>query len=476
VIPAAARSRAEAGAPHGDGWVLRSAGACQGVTGSAHRLRCGDTRVLIDAGMFQGGDAEAGANEAAWPFDPRTLDAVVLTHGHLDHVGRLPKLVADGFRGPVYATAATLAVAEVVLRDAARIQHEDAARERRRRKRAGGDPGAVRPLYREQDVDAALNRARAVDFGRRVELGDGVTFRFGRAGHVLGAAWVALEGNGVTVVASGDLGDDDGPLHPPPAPPPRADAVLIESTYGDRRHRDAASTRAEFADVVRATLRRGGNVLIPTFALERTQAVLWALADLEREGAIPRRPVVLDAPMGARMTELYRSHPETLRPELAARLAAGEDPFAPADFETTTSFAASQRLAHARGVVIVAGAGMMTGGRILHHLRAHLGEPANALVVVGYQAEGTLGREIVDGARSVRVLGRRVPVAASVHTINGFSAHADAAALDRWLAAADPGTVVPVHGEAAARAALAERAAERGYRVLDAPLGVDLAL
>lgn len=458
------------------GWVLRSAGGCRGVTGSAHLLRAGGRRVLVDAGMFQGQDEAGAANAAPWPFDPRAVDAVVLTHGHLDHVGRLPKLVADGFTGPVYATPATLAVAEVVLRDAARIQEEDVARARRGLRRAGRDPDEVRPLYGEREVERALRAARAVDFGRSVDLGGGVRFTLGRAGHVLGAAWVRLEGPEGSVLASGDLGDDDGPLHPPPDLPTPAEAVLIESTYGDRRHRAAAATRAEFAEVVRATLARGGNVLVPTFALERTQSVLLALRDLEAAGAIPPARVALDAPMAVRMTELYRAFPETLRPELAARLAAGEDPFAPAGLEVVTRAEDSRRLADARGVVIVAGAGMMTGGRILHHLKHHLGRDANALVVVGYQAEGTLGRAIVDGAARVRVLGTTVAVAARVHTINGFSAHADQEGLDAWLAAADPEVVVPVHGEAAARAALADRAAARGVRVAEAPLGVDVAL
>ncbi len=469
-----------AGGPPGDaassGWVLRSAGACAGVTGSAHLLRTADRTVLVDAGLFQGGDDPAAANAAPWPFDPRGIDAVVLTHGHLDHVGRLPKLVADGFRGPVYATAATFAVAEVVLRDAARIQAEDVARAQRALKRSGRDPRALRPLYRDQDVDAALRLGRAVDLGRTVELGEEVRFTLGRAGHVLGAAWVVLDGPDGRVVASGDLGDDDGALHPPPDPPPVADAVLIESTYGDRRHRDAAATLAEFAAVVSATLARGGNVLIPTFALERTQAVLAALAELQTAGTVPPAPVVLDAPMGARMTDLYRAYPETLRPELAARLASGADPFAPPGLATVVRPEESRRLNDARGVVIVAGAGMMTGGRILNHLAHHLGDAASSLVVVGYQAEGTLGRAIVEGAQRVRIFGKTVEVAAAVHTINGFSAHADEVALDAWLDAADPETVVPVHGEAIARAALAARSTARGRRVVEAPLGVDVPL
>lgn len=458
------------------GWTLRSAGACDGVTGSAHRFSTAGRQVLIDAGMHQGGPDARERDRAPWPFEPRDLDAVVLTHGHLDHVGRLPKLMADGYRGPVYATKATWAVAEVVLRDAARIELEDVKRAQRRLRRAGRDPDRVQPLFRERDVDAALARRHEVAFGETVRVGGDVSFTLGRAGHVLGAAWVALDGPGGRVLASGDLGDVDDALHPPAATPPRADAVVVESTYGDRRHRGAVPTLAEFADVVRTTLARAGNVLVPSFALERTQAVLLALHDLAADGRVPRSRVVLDSPMGARMTELYRRHPITLRPELAARLAAGQDPFAPPGFEVTEDADASRRLNDARGVVIVAGAGMMTGGRILHHLRHHLWEPANSLVVVGFQAEGTLGRAIVDGARRVRVHGETVAVAAEVHTINGFSAHADRDAIDAWIEAADPATVVPVHGETGARTAVAERARGRGRRALDVACGADLEL
>jgi metallo-beta-lactamase family protein len=457
------------------GWTLRSAGACEGVTGSAHLLRTADTAVLIDAGMFQGADVVAD-NAAAWPFDPRTIDAVVLTHGHLDHVGRLPKLVADGYRGPIHATAATWAVAEVVLRDAARILAEDARWTERKLRRSGRDAERARPLYREADVDRALALGRTVAFGEEVRVGADATFALGRAGHVLGAAWVRLAGPGGRVVASGDLGDDDGPLHPPPEAPPRAEALLIESTYGDRRHRDAAATAAEFADVVARTLARGGNVLIPSFALERTQAVLHTLARLESSGAIPTAPVVLDAPMGGRMTELYRRFPETLRPELAERLAAGDDPFEPRHLTVARSADDSRALNGARGTVIVAGAGMMTGGRILHHLKHHLWDARCSLVVVGFQAEGTLGRRLVDGARRVRILGEPVAVAAEVHTINGFSAHADGPALDAWWAASGAEVVVPVHGESAPRAALARRVAAAGRTPRAARLGVDLPL
>ena len=461
-------------ATHTSGWSLCSAGACEGVTGSAHLLETAGRRVLVDAGMFQGVDD--AANTAPWPFDPRDVDAVVLTHAHLDHVGRLPTLVAAGFRGRVYATEATIAVAEVILRDAARIQAEDAQRLRKRLRRAGRRFEYVRPLFDDADVDASLERMTPVAFGAHVDLGRGVGMWLGRAGHVLGAAWVVLEGPEGTVLASGDLGDDDGPLHPPPESPPQVDALLIESTYGERRHRGFAATRAEFADVVQRTIRRGGNVLVPTFALERTQSVLHTLQELERAGEVPVARVVLDAPMGARMTELYRRHPSTLRQALAVRLVAGDDPFTTEGFEAARSAAESRALNDARGVIILSGAGMMSGGRILHHLKHHLWDERNALVVVGYQAEGTLGRRIVDGATHVRVMGHTVAVAAEVHTINGFSSHADAPALDAFRSASGARVVVPVHGERASRAALAERARADGATVIEPRLGRRVAL
>jgi len=469
-VPAAGdRDRGDAG------WTLCSAGGCEGVTGSAHLLRCGDDRVLVDAGLFQGVDEESG-NDAPWPFDPRELTAVVLTHGHLDHVGRLPRLVADGFRGPVLATSATLAVAEVVLRDAARIQHEDAARARRRLRRAGRDPERVRPAYREADVAAALALARPARFHQPLRVGRRLRVELGPAGHVLGAAWALLTGPTDRVLVSGDLGDTDGPLHPPPAPPPPTDALLIEATYGDRRHRTWQATLTEFAEVVGRTLRRGGNVLLPSFALERTQTVLYALQTLERDGRLPTARVVLDAPMASRMTALYRRFPATLRPDIAARLASGDDPFRPARLELARSGGASRALNQARGVIIVAGAGMMTGGRILHHLKHHLWDARNAVVVVGYQAEGTLGRRLVDGAQRVRLLGETIAVAAEVHTVNGFSAHADAPALDAWWQASGARVLVPVHGETDARRALAQRAEAAGIQVRSARVGEALSL
>jgi metallo-beta-lactamase family protein len=459
---------------HTSGWTLCSAGGCEGVTGSAHLLATAGRRVLVDAGMFQGADERA--NTSPWPFEPRSIDAVVLTHGHLDHVGRLPTLVAGGFRGPVYATEATIAVADVILRDAARIQAEDADRARKRLRRAGRRYEHVRALFDDAAVDQTLERMTAVPFGERVDLGRGVGLRLGRAGHVLGAAWVELVGPTGSVLVSGDLGDDDGPLHPPPEAPPQVDALLIETTYADRRHRAFAATRAEFGDVVGRTLARGGNVLIPTFALERTQSVLHTLQELERSGEIPVARVVLDAPMGARMTELYRRHHATLRHALAARLVAGDDPFTTEGFSLSRTAAESRTLNDARGVVILAGAGMMSGGRILHHLKHHLWDARSALVVVGYQAEGTLGRRIVDGAKRVRVMGHTVAVAAEVHTINGFSSHADAPALDAFRVASGASLVVPVHGERRARQAFAERARADGVTVVEARLGRTVAL
>ncbi|MBW6455026.1 MAG: MBL fold metallo-hydrolase [Trueperaceae bacterium] len=457
------------------GWTLHSAGGCEGVTGSAHLLTCDDARVLVDAGLFQGPDEEA-ANRAPWPFEPRSIDAVVLTHGHLDHVGRLPRLWADGFRGPVFATAATLAVAEVVLRDAAGIQAEDRARARRRARRAGIAGDAARPPYAQNDLEAVLARGRAVPFHRRFTVCRGVHGTLGRAGHVLGAAWLALDGPGGRVLLSGDLGDADGPLHPPPEPPPPTDALLIETTYADARHRSWTETARAFGEVVGRTLGRGGNVLIPTFALERTQAVLNTLQVLEARREIPAARVVLDAPMGERMTALYRRYPQTLRSAIAHRLARGDDPFRPARLEVARGGSAARELRDARGVVIVAGAGMLTGGRMLQHLVFHLGDPRNALVFVGYQVEGTLGREIVDGARQVRVLGEPVAIAAEVASVHGFSAHADADALDGWWRASGARVVVPVHGETGAREALAGRVLAAGGAVRHARLGEPLTL
>ncbi len=428
---------------------LTSFGAAGEVTGSCHRLRLEGGTTLIDCGAFQGGAAQEARNAAPFPFDPAEIDAVLLTHAHLDHVGRLPTLVRSGFRGEVVAPPGARAVAETILRDAAKLAAEDHARELRKARRSGHEDRVRPPPFGDDEVDAVLARLREVPYDRPFDLpGARATLR--RAGHVLGSAWLAVDpddGSG-RLVFSGDLGPFEGPLHPGPDPLDGARFVLCEGTYGDRDHRDLAATRAEFADVVGRACAAGGRVLIPAFALGRAQTILAELARLQRSGALPVVPVVLDSPMAARLTQAYRSHPDAFLPALRDRLEAGDDPFAPPAFEATASAEASRSLNDREGpLIVIAGSGMMTGGRIVHHLRHHLWKADTRLLVTGFQAYGSLGRTLVDGARRIRLFGESVVVRASVHTVGGFSAHAGRSDLTAWLDGAPDATVRLVHGE-----------------------------
>jgi metallo-beta-lactamase family protein len=427
---------------------LLSAGAARTVTGSCHLLTLGERRILIDCGLFQGGRALSERNGKPFPFDPASIDAMILTHGHLDHVGRLPKLAREGYSGPVYATRATREVAEVILRDSAKIQFEDHRRALRRARRAGREDEVTPPLYDDTDVDKVMQQFRDIGFDTPLDLAPGIRVTLRPAGHILGSGWIQIDTPDMRLVASGDLGNRESALQEQAAPPPACDVVMIETTYGDRNHRGRAGTEAEFEQVLRAAVARRGKVMIPSFALERTQGVLYQLSRLQASGALPRTPIFLDSPMATKMTDLYRTCANEFRPEVARLLEAGDDPFAPDTLTFTVSTEDSKALNRHQGeAIIVAGSGMMTGGRILHHLKHNLWRPEAALVVVGYQAHGTLGRLLIEGSERVRIFGEEVAVRAEIHTINGFSAHADRDDLLAWLEPTGAARVVMVHGE-----------------------------
>lgn len=452
------------------------AGAARTVTGSCHLVTTDSFSLLIDCGLFQGGSRIEVLNEQPFPFEPSEVDAVVLTHGHLDHVGRLPLLVKRGFKGPIYCTPATREVAVIILEDSAKIQEEDFARALRRARRSGREREVREPLYTAADAQACFERFRLVPFERWTELG-GARMRLRPAGHILGSGYVELEAEGKRLVFSGDLGNRENALHEAAEPPDPCDLMVIETTYADRDHRDFAATRREFREVVSDSLARGGNVLIPTFAVERTQQVLHELYAFELEQGANHIPIYLDSPMASKVTALYRHFTEELKPALRAAVEAGEDPFSPSGFRATPDVEASKRInAIEGGAVIIAGSGMMTGGRIVHHLKHNLWREAANLIVVGYQAEGSLGRALVDGAKRVRIYGEDVVVRAGVHTINGFSAHADMGDLLAFLRPATPGKVVLVHGEPNVMDGFAGRLGERGYDVSAPPLGARLSL
>ena len=432
-------------------------GAAGGVTGSCHLIEAKGRRILIDCGMFQGGRELDEENAANFGFDPRSIDLLLLTHAHLDHCGRIPLLVKRGFKGEIISTAATRDLTRLVLLDSARLHQEDA----RRRARHGGD---AQPLYDTLDVMDSLDRfGRTAAYGDRMDLGDGIVASWHDAGHILGSASIGLEVNsrGTTkrILFSGDIGPKVRPLLNPPGPPSGMDVVVMESTYGDRDHRSMDSSVDEFLAAIRHTLERGGNVVIPTFALERAQELLFVLREARAAGKLPASlPVFLDSPMAISATQIYRRHPDDLKPGLAAELAQGHDPFAVPNLHFVEESSESMALNTIRsGAVIIAGSGMCTGGRVRHHLRHNLGHADCSVIFVGFAAKGTLARIIIDGAKSVKLFGDMVPVRAQIHTINGFSAHAGRSDLIDWhRQTGKPEVTFLVHGEDEARAALGE--------------------
>ena len=457
--------------------TLTCHGAAGEVTGSCHLLEHAGRRILVDCGLFQGSDALEGENAHAFAFDPASIDFVLLTHAHLDHCGRLPLLARRGFRGEIIATAPTRELARLVLSDAASLQEEEAkARTRKLRDFAA-------PLYTLEDAFHAMDFfGRRAEYGQDIALAPGLSVRFIDAGHMLGSASVVVEtGEGASrrrIVFSGDLGNPGRPLLRDAEPPPAADVVVIESTYGDRDHRSMAASVAELIGAVADRIERGGNVVIPTFALERAQEILYHLADGIRDGILPRTlPVFLDSPMAISATETFARYPEYLGEEARRRLADGDLfglPTLRFTRETTDSMALNRIKG---GAVILAGSGMCTGGRVRHHLRHNLWRKHAGVIFVGYAARGTPARRIIDGAETVRLFGEDVRVQARIWTINGFSAHAGQHDLLGWLGHAAPKKAVLVHGEAErGLSALASRVEALGIDCVVPAQGQTLAL
>ena len=425
-------------------------GADGDVTGSCHLVEAGGLKVLVDCGLFQGSRSLAADNASEFGFDARALDVVVLTHAHLDHCGRLPLLYRRGFRGEVLMTAATKDLASLVLSDAAHLQGEEALRNHED------------PLYTPADATAVLALCRrSLAYGEALTLAPGLTLTPFDAGHILGSASLRLEYDGTggrrSVVLSGDLGTGGRPLLRDPVAPPSADAVVIETTYGDRCHRPLGASVDELWNAVGRTLGRGGNVVIPTFALERAQEILYYLRIGIEQQRIPMpQGIFVDSPMAISATALFRQHREALSPAIAAEFAAGRDPLGPPRLEFTRDHAASAHIdGITGGAVILAGSGMATGGRVLRHLQRELPRSQSAVVFVGFAALGTPARQIIDGARQVRILHAPVDVRAEIHTIGGFSAHADRDELLAWHARVQAKRTFLVHGEKSAMAAFA---------------------
>jgi metallo-beta-lactamase family protein len=441
-------------------------GAAGDVTGSAYHVRTERASLLVDFGIFQGAKAPDVRNRIPKGLDPKGLDAVVLTHGHLDHTGRLPLLAEARYRGPVFSTQATQEMTSLVLHDSAKIQAHDLARVNRRRERAGQRP--IEPLYTVEDVETILAQGRALPYRQPTEIAPDIRIRLLEAGHMLGSASVEMTvrdgGQERVLIFSGDLGPAGAPILQDAEPATRADLVFLESTYGDRDHRPLPETVVEFLEIIRRALARGGKILVPSFAIGRTQQILYHLAVAFREGALPKFPIYLDSPMAVEASRIYLNHTELMDDEVQA-LRRVHSILQDLDTVRATARAEeSQALNAVTGsCLILAGSGMCTGGRILHHLKYNLWKPETAVLIVGFQSPGTLGRRLVDRAPEVKILGETITVKASIHTLGGFSAHAGQTDLLRWFDAMAPSRpkVVVCHGEDRARQALAAKLKER---------------
>ena len=427
------------------------------MTGSRHLLEANGSSVLIDAGMFQGLKELRLLNWQAPSFDVGKLDHLLLTHGHIDHAGYLPRLVKLGYRGLVHCTPATVDLAEILLLDSAKIQEEDA---RYANKKHFSKHHPALPLYDSADAQAALDRLRAVNYDTWLELDRHLSARFVNAGHILGSAHIEVRAkSGVqerTIVFSGDIGRYDMPLHPDPSPPPACDYLVMESTYGDRDH-DTTTFLEQMVKPLKAAFARGGVVLIPSFAVARAQLVTLLLREAMDNGDLPEVPIHMDSPMAINTTRLYGKYmdEENLDADIVGE---GANRLFPGNVEFHRSVEQSMELNDLAGPrIIISASGMLTGGRVLHHLKRLLPDPRNLVVMVGYQAPGTRGRAMLEGARQVKIHGEMVPVNAQFMDVHGLSAHADRHELIRWLRSAErlPQVVFVVHGEPEASMAMA---------------------
>lgn len=435
-------------------------GAAGEVTGSAYHVQTSKASVLVDFGLFQGHHLAGSINRVPVELKVTELTAVVLTHAHLDHTGRLPLLVQQGYQGPIFATPASLEIAQLILEDSAKIQEQDAERNNRKRAAKGQEP--VAPLYNLANVAQVVSLFKPLPYIESTTVAPGVSVRLFEAGHILGSASIEMtiedSGERRVVVFSGDIGPTNSPILEDPACLNRGDLVFLESTYGDHDHRSYSDTVAEFRQLVKDAVAQKGKIFVPTFAIGRAQVIMYHLAEMFREGIVPSFPVVLDSPMAIKATALYAKHPELFDAEM--KDVAGKERF----LQHLTSLQSSLTADESRALndlpgpcVIMAGAGMCNAGRILHHLRNNLGKPGTVVLIVGYQAPGSIGRMLVDGAKEVTIFGDTIPVRAVVHSLGGFSAHAGQSDLLKWIGCLAPQhpRVVLTHGEDDARQPLA---------------------
>ncbi|MCB0115282.1 MAG: MBL fold metallo-hydrolase [Caldilineaceae bacterium] len=449
------------------------------MTGSMHLLEVNGQRILLECGLFQGRRAETYERNLNFPFDPAGIDAVVLSHAHIDHSGNLPNLVKQGFRGPIWCTAATRNLSAYMLLDSGHIQEKDVEYLNKQRTRKGEAP--VEPIYTQADARAALDAFVSVGKERAVPVADGVKLTFHEAGHILGSAIVELDiqerdtGKSWKLVFSGDLGRDELAILRSPAVLTQADILIMESTYGDRLHGDYADARRALEDVVARTAKRQGKVIIPAFAVGRTQEIVYALNQLDAEGDIPSIPVFVDSPLAVNATDVFRMHPEAWDDEVEAFLTADgrRNPFDYRNIEYVRDVRRSKQLNFLHGpAVIISASGMAESGRILHHLKNNIEDSKNTVLIVSFQAQHTLGRRLLDGEEKVRIFGEEYTVRAEVAHIDGYSAHADQAELLAWATHFDKSRLQHtflVHGEEDPAGVLAAKLREQGMRRVDIP-------
>ncbi len=454
-------------------------GAAQTVTGSMHLVRTPRANVLLDCGLYQGRRRESFERNRKLPVDAADVDVAVLSHAHIDHSGALPMLTKRGFEGRVYATPATRDLAAVMLEDAAMIQESDARHINRAIERDHADMDRVEPLYSREDVVRVLERMISVPYHQRIAIADGVHMTFLDAGHVLGSAITVLDiddvGENKRVVFTGDLGRRRMPILRDPELPQGAHALITESTYGDRRHKPIEEMDDELAAVIKRTYERGGKVIIPSFALERAQEVIYALKQLRAQGRMPPMPVYVDSPLTVKITDIFRLHPECYDAETAALIQSSNSPFDFAELRYVSEKEDSQALdADDRPAVIISASGMCEAGRILHHLKATISNPKNTIMIVGFQAQHTLGRRIVEKRDRVRIFGMEHERRAEVVVLNGFSAHADQADLvefaDQMRTRGPLRNVFLVHGEIRPQETLRGLLTAKGFPSIHIPL------
>jgi metallo-beta-lactamase family protein len=441
-------------------------GAAGDVTGSAYLLETDRARILVDFGMFQGGSQIESKNILPSALLAKKLDAVLVTHGHLDHVGRLPLLAKNSWSGPIYATEPTIELAAIILKDSAHLQLNEAERDNRKRQRAGKDP--VEPHYTQQDVEQTLPLFRPIDYHQHLEVAPGISALYVQAGHMLGSASIALtiqeDSRTKTVVFSGDIGPSGLAIIQDAEPLRKADLVFLESTYGDRDHKPVKETLAEFAEIIKDAVASKARILVPAFATGRSQQIIYHCEELFCAGTVKQFPIYLDSPMAIEASKVYTHFPDLFDDDAKAMERACDLVRNQKCVHPTPTAQDSMKLNDAPGpCLIMAGSGMCNGGRILHHLKHGLWKPETHVLIVGFQGEGTLGRMLVDGKETVRIFGEEITVKARIHTLNGFSAHAGQTELLKWFGHLAPSKpqIVLTHGEARGREPLAEQIKKR---------------